>query len=138
MANDKSNKISADWLKTAGFLDTKDQDVVNYIFVPPKKAEENKISADAGHFIRSEIEATNLKKSNIASKITAKNIVNKCRKMSWKRSYNVPNIVLEEPRNTEHLDKIDTIETLEDIASLQPGKNAQLAAKKNKKKVRKN
>ena len=33
----KSNKISAEWLKTAGYLDTKDQDKINYIFVTPKK-----------------------------------------------------------------------------------------------------
>ena len=32
-----SNKISVEWLKTAGFLDTKDQDKINYMFVPPKK-----------------------------------------------------------------------------------------------------
>lgn len=36
------NKISADWLKKAGFLDTKDQDKINYIFVPPKKKEKKK------------------------------------------------------------------------------------------------
>ena len=29
------NKISKDWLKTAGYLDTKDQNKINYIFVPP-------------------------------------------------------------------------------------------------------
>ena len=75
--NDKRKKTSADWLKTAGYLDTKDQDAINYIFVPPKKTEENKIPTDAGHYIRSEIDATDLKKSNLASKITAKNIVNK-------------------------------------------------------------
>ena len=46
LTNDKSKKTSADWLKTAGYLDTKDQDPTNYIFVPPKKAEENKIPAD--------------------------------------------------------------------------------------------
>ena len=33
----KSNKISAEWLKTASYLDTKDQDKINYMFVPPKK-----------------------------------------------------------------------------------------------------
>ena len=37
------NKASKDWLKAAGFLDTKDQDKINYIFVPPKKVEINKI-----------------------------------------------------------------------------------------------
>ena len=31
------NKISAEWLKTAGYLDTEDQDKINYIFVTPKK-----------------------------------------------------------------------------------------------------
>ena len=30
------NKASKDWLKAAGYLDTKDQDKINYIFVPPK------------------------------------------------------------------------------------------------------
>ena len=46
-------------------------------------------------------------------------------------------MVLEEPSNTEDIDRIDTIETLEDIASLQPGKNAQLAAKKISEKYKK-
>ena len=45
--------------------------------------------------------------------------------------------VLEEPTNAEDLDRIDTKETLEDIASLQPSKNAQLAAKKISKKYQK-
>ena len=50
--------------------------------------------------------------------------------MARKRPYKVSNIVLEESSNTEELDRIETIETLDDIATLQPGKNAQLAAKK--------
>ena len=50
--------------------------------------------------------------------------------MARKRPYKVPNIVLEKSSNTEELDRIETIETLDDIATLQPGKNAQLAAKK--------
>ena len=45
--------------------------------------------------------------------------------------------VLEEPTNAEDLGRIDTKETLEDIASLQPSKNAQLAAKKISKKYQK-
>ena len=61
LVDDKHKRTSADWLKTAGYLDTKEQDAINYIFLPPKKTE-NKIPADAGHFIRSETEATNLKK----------------------------------------------------------------------------
>ena len=42
----KSNKISTEWLKTADYLDTKDQDKINYIFVPPKK-EKNEFPGDA-------------------------------------------------------------------------------------------
>ena len=80
---------------------------------------------------------TNLKKSDLATKITAKNIVNKYRKMARKSPYKVSDIVLEEPSDTEEIDKIDTIETLEDIAALQPDKNAQLAAKKISKKYKK-
>ena len=39
--------------------------------------------------------------------------------MARKRPYKVPNIVLEESSNTEELDRIETIETLDDIATLQ-------------------
>ena len=61
-AREKSNKISAEWLKTAGYLNTKDQDKINYIFIPPKKEKINSIPADAGHFIRSETDSTDFKK----------------------------------------------------------------------------
>ena len=115
----------------------KRQDAINYIYVPPKKAEENKILSDAVHYIRSEIDSTDLKKSSLTSKITAKNVVNKYRKMARKRPYNVPNIGLQGPSNTEELDRIDAIETLDDIAALQPGRNVQLAAKKISQKYKK-
>ena len=39
--------------------------------------------------------------------------------------------------NPEEIDREDTIETLENIAVLQPGKNAQLAAKKVREKYKK-
>ena len=55
-------KTSAEWLKTEGYSSTNKQDAINYFFCLLKKTEENKIPADAGHFIRSEIEATDLKK----------------------------------------------------------------------------
>ena len=71
-----------------------------------------------------------MKKSNLTANIKAKKIVDKYRKAARKRQYTVPNVVLEEPLNTGDIDRIDTIETLEDIAALQPGKNAQLAATK--------
>ena len=135
--NDKRKKTSSDWLKTAEYLDTKDQDAINHIFVTPRKTEENKILSDAGHYIRSKIDATDLKKMNLPSKITAKNILNKYRKMTRKRPYKVPDIVVEEPSNTEEIDKVDKTETLEDIPPLQPGKSAQLAAKKISEKYKK-
>ena len=101
-----------------------------YIYIPPKKTNDINIPADTGHFIRSEIDSTDLKKSNLAANIKAKKIVDKYRKAARKRQYTVPNVVLEAPSNTEDIDRIDTIEMLEDIAALQPGKNAQLAATK--------
>ena len=57
--------------------------------------------------------------------------------MARKRPHDIPNVVLEEPSNTEDIDRIDTIETLEDIATLQPGKSALLAAKKISEKYKK-
>ena len=50
--------------------------------------------------------------------------------MARKTPYKVLNIVLEEPSNAKDIDRVDTIETLDDTTTLQPGKNAQLAAKK--------
>ena len=50
--------------------------------------------------------------------------------MTRKRPYTVPNISLDEPTNAEDVNRTDTIETLEDITTLQPGKSTQLAAKK--------
>ena len=64
---DKRKKTSQDWLKTAGYLDTGDQKSINYIYVPSKKTNENNIPADAGHFIRSEIDSTDLKKIEFSS-----------------------------------------------------------------------
>ena len=66
------NKISAEWLKTAGYLDTSDQDKINYIFVLPKKKTENKIPCDARHFIRTEIENTDFKNENLVTKKSEK------------------------------------------------------------------
>ena len=42
----------------------------------------------------------------------------------------MPTITLDKVTNPEEIDREDTIETLENIAVLQLGKNAQLAAKK--------
>ena len=114
-------KASKDWLKAAGYLDTKDQDKINYIFAPPKKVEINKILGDAAHFIRTEIDSTDFKKETLATKIRRnKNIRKPCKKMV----------------DTNNTDKDETIQILDDIAILEPGKNAQIAAKKISEKYR--
>ena len=86
-------------LKTAGYLDTEDRNSINYIFAPPKKTTRNNIPADAGHFIQSERNSRDLKKSNLATKTTAKKIVDKYRKQARKRPYTVQSIVLQDPSN---------------------------------------
>ena len=69
---EKSNKIYAEWLKTASYLDTKDQDKINHIFIPPKREPANNIPEDAAHFIKTEIDSTDFKKENLASKVKKK------------------------------------------------------------------
>ena len=81
---EKRKKISQDWLKNAGYLDTENQEWINYINVPPKETPQNNIPADDGHFIQSEIDSTNLKKSDLATKLTAKKIVDRYRKQARK------------------------------------------------------
>ena len=122
----KSNKISKEWLKTAGYLDTKDQGKINYIFVPPKKEETNEIPDDAGYFIRIEIESTDFKKENLESKIRK----NKTRKPYISRTKTTEDM----PKDAE---TVETIKILDNIATLEPGKNAQLAAKKISEKYKK-
>ena len=122
----KSNKISKEWLKTAGYLDTKDQGKINYIFVPPKKEETNEIPGDAGNFIRTEIESTDFKKENLALKI---------RKNKTRKPYTAKIKTTEDmPKDAE---TVETIKILDDITTLEPGKNAQLAAQKISEKYKK-
>ena len=78
---EKPNKISADWLKAAGY---QDQDKINYIFIPPKKEKTNNIIPDSAHFIRSERDLTDFKKENLASKVRKK-IKNKKTIFKYKR-----------------------------------------------------
>ena len=44
----KFKKTRNQWLKSAGYLDTKEQNALKYIYVPPKKKEENEIFSDGG------------------------------------------------------------------------------------------
>ena len=95
------------------------------MFVPPKKEETDKIPDDVGHFIRTEIDSTDLKKENLASKVRK----NKIRK---------PYISKENKEDmAKNSETVETIKLLDDIAKLKPGKNAQLAAKKISEKYKK-
>ena len=122
---EKSNKISTEWLKTARYLDTKDQDKINYIFIPSKKETSNNIPADAAHFIRTEIDLTDFKKENLTTKVKKQN---KTKKPYIKKETD------EMPKDTE---TTEILKVLDDIATLEPGKNAQLAAKKISEKYKK-
>ena len=67
------------------------------------------------HFIRTEIDSTDFKKENLAIKIRRnKNIRKPYKKMV----------------ETNNTDKDETMQILDDIAILEPGKNAQITAKK--------
>ena len=57
--------------------------------------------------------------------------------MARKTPYAVPQISLTETTNPEDIDRSKTIEILNDIATLEPGKNAQIAAKKISEKYKK-
>ena len=116
-SRDKSNKISAEWLKTAGYLDTKGQDKINYIFVPHKKIETNNIPADSAHFTRTEIDSTDFKKENL---------VTKERRQKRKKTY--LNIKKWRPKVKDETK--ETTDVLEEIASHNLGKNALITAKK--------
>ena len=122
---EKSNKISTEWLKTARYLDTKDQDKINYNFIPSKKETSNNIPADAAHFIRTEIDLTDFKKENLTTKVKKQN---KTKKPYIKKETD------EMPKDTE---TTEILKVLDDIATLEPGKNAQLAAKKISEKYKK-
>ena len=111
----KKINVSTKWLKFAGYLDTKDQDKLNYIFVRPK----NKTPKSDGVLLTTEIDSTDFKKENLTTKIK-KNIVKKP-------------FVLKEKKETPD----ETIQLLDKIATLEPGKNAQMAAKKISEKYKK-
>ena len=111
----KKNNVLTKWLKTAGYLDTKDQDKLNYILVRPK----NKTPKSDGVLLTTEIDSTDFKKENLTTKI---------KKNKFKKPF-----VLKEKKETPD----ETIQLLDKIATLDPGKNAQIAAKKISEKYKK-
>ena len=87
------------------------------MFIPPKKHKN-----DTAHFIRTEIDSTDFKKENLTSKV---------KKDSSRKQYIYKK---ETPKNFE---PNKTIRLLDEIATFEPGKKAQLPAKKISKKYKK-
>ena len=89
------------------------------MFIPAKKDKTN----DTAHFIRTEIDSTDFWKENLTSKVE---------KGSSRKQYIYKK---ETPKN---LESNETIRLLDEIATFEPGKKAQLAAKKVSEKHKKN
>ena len=85
------------------------------MFVPPKNETANNIPSNAGHFLRTKIDSTDFKNKNLTTKI---------RKNKAKKPY------LFEKNIPKDLKTNETMQLLDEISTLEPGKNAQLAAKK--------
>ena len=87
------------------------------MLVSLKNETTNNIPSNTGHFLRTEIDSIDFKNENLTTKI---------RKNKAKKPYlfekNIPN----------DLETSKTIQLLDEISILQPGKNAQLAAAKKK------
>ena len=88
------------------------------MFIPAKKDKTN----DTAHFIRTEIDSTDLKKENLTSKVE---------KDSSRKQYIYKK---ETPKN---LESNETIRLLDELATFEPGKKAQLATKKISEKYKK-
>ena len=100
----------------------KDQDKINYMFVPPKNETDN-----SKHFIvKTEIDSTDFKKENLASKVR--------KDKTKKQPYFYKEKTQDMPKDSE---TTETIKILDEIATLEPGKNAQVASKKTSEKYKK-
>ena len=100
----------------------KDQDKINYMFVPPK----NEIDNSKHFIVKTEIDSTDFKKENLASKVR--------KDKTKKQTYFYKEKAQDTPKDSE---TTETIKILDEIATLEPGKNAQLAAKKTSEKYKK-
>ena len=87
------------------------------MFVSPKKETAYYIPSDAGHFSRTEIDSTDFKKESLTSKV---------RRNENKKPY----LDLKECQPKVEDGTAETIKVLDDIAILEPGKNAKIVAKK--------
>ena len=85
------------------------------MYIPPKKETTNNIPADAAHFLRTEIDSTDFKNENLTTKI---------------RRNKSTNPYLKKQNIAKDLETDETLQLLDEISTLKPRKNAQLAAKK--------
>ena len=100
----------------------KDQDKINYMFVPPK----NEIDNSKHFIVKTEIDSTDFKKENLASKVR--------KDKTKKQPYFYKEKTQDTPKDSE---TTETIKILDEIATLEPGKNAQVASKKTSEKYKK-
>ena len=76
------------------------------MFTPPKKETTNKITSDAGHFVRTELDSTDLRKENLISKSRKNN-------KTWD---------FYKKEMPKKIETDETIRLLDEIASFNPGK----------------
>ena len=88
----------------------------------------NNIPEDAAQFIRTEIDSTDFKKENLASKVREKKTTARTLYLSIKKE------TVDLPKDNE---TNEILKVLDDITTLEPGKNIQLAAKKISEKYKK-
>ena len=116
--------MSADLLKREGYLETEDLDSIQYNYIKNNK---NTEKTDSKVDTVGDID---LKKAS-GMQLAAKNIVKKYSNLVRKKLYcRPPPIATVDVNNEEVSDTEDTINCLDAIAEVQPGKNAQIAAKK--------
>ena len=116
--------MSADLLKREGYLETEDLDSIQYNYIKNNK---NTEKTDSKVDTVGDID---LKKAS-GTQLAAKNILKKYSNLVRKKPYcRPPPIATVDVNNEEVSDTEDTINDLDAIAEVQPGKNAQIAAKK--------
>ena len=85
------------------------------MYKPPKKGTTNNIPPDAQHFLRTEIDSTDFKNENLTTKLRGNKATN-------------PYFFLKNIPKDLETDK--TLQLLDEISTLKPGENAQLATQK--------
>ena len=125
----KQNKASADWLKQAEYLYTHDQPAINYNYLKIRNNNNKETKTDIGENI--------YQKKTSSGQIAAKKLVKKYRNLARKKPYKRPISAPTVDVTEEVSDNEDTINDIDNIATLQPGRNAQIVVKKISEKYKK-